>query len=103
MKMTRSDYNDRNYDFSQIEDDPRLKRSAEEMQMTFWAYAAYVLITLCASYYTAAHFAFNEVFWFGIPAYLMVLMICAVVGGAIMMGLMHFVFREDKLTDDVEQ
>ena len=103
MKMTRAEYDDRTYDFSEIEDDPRLKRSATEMQVTFWAYAIYVFLALFASYSTALKYGFNEVFWGRIPAYLMVLVICAVVGGVIMILLTQVVFREDSLLDDNEQ
>lgn len=39
--MKRSDYYDRSYDFSEIEDDLRLRNAAKEMHITFWAYAAY--------------------------------------------------------------
>ncbi len=76
--MKRSDYYDRSYDFSEIEDDPRLRNAAKEMHITFWAYAAYVFVTLTVTYLTAHYFAPNEVFWGGIPAYLFVLCVCAV-------------------------
>lgn len=33
--MKRSDYYDRSYDFSEIEDDPRLRNAAKEMHITF--------------------------------------------------------------------
>lgn len=50
--MKRSDYYDRSYDFSEIEDDPRLRNAAKEMHITFWAYAAYVFVTLTVTYLT---------------------------------------------------
>lgn len=101
MKMTRAQYDDRSYDFSDIEDDPRLKRAGREMKVTFWAYALYVFITLSATYYTAATLGFNEVFWGGVPAYLCVLMGCALVGCLVMIVLTQFVFTEDSLDDEV--
>lgn len=55
--MKRSDYYDRSYDFSEIEDDPRLRNAAKEMHITFWAYAAYVFVTLTVTYLTAHYFA----------------------------------------------
>lgn len=98
--MKRSDYYDRSYDFSEIEDDPRLRNAAKEMHITFWAYAAYVFVTLTVTYLTAHYFAPNEVFLGGIPAYLFVLCVCAVVGMLVMVTLARFLFSDDSLEDE---
>lgn len=98
--MKRSDYYDRNYDFSEIEDDPRLRNAAKEKHITFWAYATYVFVTLTVTYLTAHPFAPNEVFWGGIPAYFFVLCVCALVGMLVTLTLARFVFSDDSLEDE---
>ena len=98
--MRTNAYDTRDYDFSEIEEDPRLKRAAHEMRVTFIAYAVYVFICLTASYLTAAHFAPNEVFWGGIAAYLFVLLVCSVIGAVVMISLTRLIFRDDSLDDE---
>ena len=51
--MRTKDDGDRNYDFSEIEIDPRFARCEYEMKLTFGSWIVYALVTIGLSYYLA--------------------------------------------------
>ena len=80
IKMTREEYQSRNYSFEDIPDDPRLAQAHKEMLVTFFSYLIYVIIILSVSYYFAAQDMQQMQYLFGLPRYLTIMAIIAVLG-----------------------
>lgn len=102
LKMTRQEYQSRDYEFDEIEDDPRLVRAKKEMIITFGSYFIYVVVMLYACYYFAAKDMVEMQYLFGLPRYLSVLCIIAIIGAACIMGLSHIVFKAEELQDEID-
>ena len=81
IKMTREEYQSRNYSFEDIPDDPRLAQAHKEMLVTFFSYLIYVIIILSVSYYFAAQDMQQMQYLFGLPRYLTIMAMIAVLGG----------------------
>ena len=99
-EMTRQEYDSRDYSFNEIEDDPRLVSAKKEMLVTFFAYLIYVIVLLSLVYYYAAQDVQEMHYLFGLPRYLSVLAIVAVVGGVCMACITHFIFKPENLEDE---
>ncbi|MCI5896800.1 MAG: DUF997 family protein [Candidatus Aphodousia sp.] len=102
LKMTRQEYQSRDYEFDEIEDDPRLVRAKKEMIITFTSYFIYVVIMLYVCYYFAAKDMAEMQYLFGLPRYLSVLCIIAVIGAVCIMSLSHIVFKAEDLQDEID-
>lgn len=102
-QMSRQEYESRDYSFDDIEEDPRLTSAKKEMLVTFFAYLAYVVIILSLTYYYAAQDMQEMHYLFGLPRYLSVLAIVAIVGGIVMAFITNFVFKDENLEDEANQ
>jgi len=99
-EMSRQEYDSRDYSFDEIEDDPRLVSAKKEMLVTFFAYLIYVIVMLSVVYYYAAQDMQEMQYLFGLPRYLSVMAIVAVIGGVCMAFITHFVFKAENLEDE---
>ena len=99
-EMSRQEYDSRDYSFDEIEEDPRLVSAKKEMLVTFFAYLIYVIVMLSMVYYYAAQDMQEMQYLFGLPRYLSVMAIVAVVGGVCMAFITHFVFKAENLEDE---
>lgn len=100
IKMTREEYQSRNYSFDDIPDDPRLVQAHKEMLVTFFSYLIYVIIILSVSYYFAAQDMQQMQYLFGLPRYLTIMAIIAVLGGFCISFIAHWVFKAENLEDE---
>lgn len=75
------------------------KLGKKEMLVTFFSYLIYVVVLLSLVYYYAAQDMQEMHYLFGLPRYLSVLAIVAVVGGVCMAFIAHFVFKAENLED----
>ena len=98
-EMSRQEYDSRDYSFDEIDDDPRLVSAKKEMLVTFFSYLIYVVVLLSLVYYYAAQDMQEMHYLFGLPRYLSVLAIVAIVGGICMAFIAHFVFKAENLED----
>ena len=69
----------------------------KEMIITFTSYFIYVVIMLYVCYYFAAKDMAEMQYLFGLPRYLSVLCIIAVIGAVCIMSLSHIVFKAEDL------
>lgn len=102
-QMSRQEYESRDYSFDDIEEDPRLTSAKKEMLVTFFAYLIYVIVILSLTYHYAAQDMQEMHYLFGLPRYLSVMAIVAVVGGVIMAFITNFVFKDENLEDEAKQ
>jgi hypothetical protein len=98
--MKKEEYYDRNYTFEDIEQDPRLARSAKEMKITVVYYTIYMTIVILVSYALATGPATEYTYLLGLPTYLTAMVIIALIG---MVGVLLLTrcFTDDDLSPHI--
>lgn len=100
IKMTREEYQSRDYSFDDIPDDPRLSQAKKEMLVTFFAYLIYVVIILSVTYHYAAQDMQEMQYLLGLPRYLTIMAAIAVIGGVFIALIAQWVFKAENLEDE---
>lgn len=99
--MNKKEYYDREYNFDDIEQDPRLVRAAKEMKVTITYYTIYMCIVILVSYALATGPASEYTYMFGLPTYLTAMVIIAFIGMVGVITLTRALFTEVDLSPHI--
>lgn len=97
--MKKSEYYSTNYQFKDINIDPRFKICEKEMKLSFAVWFAYTLITISTAYYLGKGPVENYTYILGLPSWIFSSIIITLLFYLIVLFITNKVFKNIDLTD----
>lgn len=101
--MTKKEYDDRNYEFKDIPEDPRFRTCFREAATVISFWGIFVALTLFIMYVIGAQDPVDYTYVCGLPLWFF--LVCALIacGLAVVIYLVKRVFKDFSLDDSVEE
>lgn len=99
--MTREEYFDRNYNFDEIDVDPRFIRCEKEMKITFAIWIIFAVLSIGLAYYLGRGPSESYRYIMGLPQWWFAAIVVTVIFSGIVIYITKFVFQDMPLDDIV--
>lgn len=99
--MKREEYFDTNYEFDEIEDDPRFKVCEKEMKLVLSVQLAFTFLTIAAAYILGRGNPADYTYILGIPAWWLAVILISFAFFGIVIYIVKFKLQDMSLTDEI--
>lgn len=101
--MKREEYFDTNYDFDEIEDDPRFIICEKEMKLVIAVQLAFTFSVISAGYFLGRGNPADYTYIFGLPAWFFAVLVISFIFFGIVIYVVKFKLQDMDLNDEIEE